>query len=203
MWRAIISSSLVGSTQAATGLAAVLMRGPAGLVGRVVQHHAEPGRGAADALADLGAVLADATGEHQRIEAAQRSGERTQLARDAVDVQIDREPGARLLAGEQRAHVARDARDAEQPGLVVDQLLDGARVHAALVHQVQDDAGVDGAAACAHRQAIDRREAHRARDAAPGQTWRTCWRRCPGAGPRCALWRPAASSCGSRDAMYS
>ena len=55
-----------------------------------------------------------------------------------------------------------EARHAEQPRLLVDQLLDGARVHLELVHQVEHDAGIERAAARAHRQAVDGGEAHRA-----------------------------------------
>jgi hypothetical protein len=59
VWRAIISSSLVGITHAATALPAALMRGPSA-VGRRIERHAEPGGVAADALADRRGVLADA-----------------------------------------------------------------------------------------------------------------------------------------------
>ena len=61
------------------------MRGPAVLVGLGVELHAEPRRVAADALADRGGVLADAAGEDERVEPAERGGERAQLAPDAVD----------------------------------------------------------------------------------------------------------------------
>ena len=54
------------------------------------------------------------------------------------------------------------------PDCVVEQLLDRARVHPALVHQVEHDAGVERPAARAHRQPVERGEAHRARDAPAG-----------------------------------
>ena len=44
VWRAIISSSLVGMTQAAVRLAAVLMRGPPRALAVGVELDAEPGR---------------------------------------------------------------------------------------------------------------------------------------------------------------
>ena len=168
MCRAIISSSLVGITHAAVRLAAVLMRGPCFAFARRVELDAEPGRLPAHPLADRRRVLADAGGEDDRVEAAERRGERAELAADPVDEEVDGELRPRLGRLEQRAHVARHARDAEQAGLAVDQLLDRPRVHPALVHQVQDDAGVDRPAARPHRQAVDRGEAHRARDAAAG-----------------------------------
>ena len=55
-----------------TRLDGVLMRGPPACVGRRVELDAEPGRVAADALADRRGVLADAGREHERVEAAER-----------------------------------------------------------------------------------------------------------------------------------
>src|SRR5438034_8020101 len=49
-----------------------------------VQFQSEPGRVAADTGADGGRVLADAAGEHQRVQSAQGGSQRTQLAADAV-----------------------------------------------------------------------------------------------------------------------
>ena len=77
-----MSSSLVGITHADTRLAGVLMRGPPACVGRGIELHAQPGRVAADALADRRRMLADARGEDQRVDAACRSGERAELAPD-------------------------------------------------------------------------------------------------------------------------
>ena len=60
VWRAIISSSLVGITHAETLLVAVEIRGPSCVVRVAVEIDAEPRRGVADAAADFGRVLADA-----------------------------------------------------------------------------------------------------------------------------------------------
>jgi hypothetical protein len=130
-----------------------------------VELDAEPRGLPAHALADRRRVLADARREDDRVETAERRGQRAQLAADAVDEELDRELRLRLRGLEQHAHVARYPRDAEQPRLAVDELLDLPRAHPALVHQVEDDAGVDRAAARAHRQAVDRGEPHRARHA--------------------------------------
>src|SRR5262245_8238235 len=138
-------------------------------VGVGLERETEPGGVGADPRAQARTVLADAGGEYDRIEATERRGERAELAADAIGVKIDRRLRARRVARFQRAHVARYARHAEQAGLLVDQLLDRARIHAELVDQIQDDAGIEAAAARAHRQAIDRGEAHRARDAAPSR----------------------------------
>src|SRR5512144_2588601 len=102
-----------------------------------VELDAEPRGIAADALAQAPAVLADARGEDDRVEPAERGGERAQLAPDAVDEEVDRRLGRRVAARLERAHVARDAGDAEQARLLVDQLLDRARVHLHLVDEVE------------------------------------------------------------------
>ena len=94
VWRAIISSSLVGITHAATRLAGVLMRGPPRRVGVGIELDAEPRGVAADALAQRRAVLADAGGEHDRVEPAERGRERAELAADPVDEEVDRRLGA-------------------------------------------------------------------------------------------------------------
>ena len=90
VWRAIISSSLVGTTHAATRLSGALMRGPPrafASASSVTPSHAASRhtRSRSDR-----AVLADAGGEHDRVEAAERGGERAQLAPDAIDEQVDR-----------------------------------------------------------------------------------------------------------------
>ena len=80
VWRAIINSSLVGMTHAATRLEALEMRGPCSRVRLRVELDAEPGGLAAHALADCDGALADAGGEDERVEPAERRGERAQLA---------------------------------------------------------------------------------------------------------------------------
>ena len=166
--RAIISSSLVGIDHAETRRPGALMQRAARSVRGGIKLDAQPGRVAAHAFADGGRVLADAAREHERIQPAERGGERAQLAPDAIAIEVDREPGPRIARGQERAHVARNAGHAEQARLVVEQLLDGARVHSALVHEVEQHAGVDRAAARAHRQPVEGGETHRARDARAG-----------------------------------
>ena len=77
--RAIISSSLVGITQAETLLSGVEIRGPLPCIRRFVEFDAEPGRTSADSLADLRRVLSDAGGEHQAVDAAEDGRERADL----------------------------------------------------------------------------------------------------------------------------
>src|SRR5512143_1136266 len=125
-----------------------------GVVGGGVELHAEPLRVAAHPLAQARTVLADAGGEHDRVETPERRGERAQLAADPIDEEIDRGLRRRFRARLERAHVARDAGHAEQPGLLVDQLLDRARVHLELVHQIEHHTRIEIAAARAHRQTV-------------------------------------------------
>ena len=99
--------------------------------------------------------------------AAQRGGQRADLPDDAVDEQVDRLAGRRLRRGAQRAHVGRDAGDAEQARLPVEQVLDAAASSRVLLHQVEQHAGIERAAARAHHQPVDGGEAHRAGDAPP------------------------------------
>ena len=63
-----------------------------------VQLEPEPGGGFDDLRTHGGCVLADAAGEHERVEAAQRRGERAELAPDPVAEQVDGELRARIVA---------------------------------------------------------------------------------------------------------
>ena len=64
--------------------------------------------------ADRSGVLADAAREDESVEPAERRRQRAELAADPVDEQLHRLGGARVGAGEQLAHVAGRAGDAEQ-----------------------------------------------------------------------------------------
>src|SRR5215470_3437830 len=95
----------------------------AGVVRCPIELHPEPPRIPAHALAQRRAVLADSRSEHDRIESTQRRGERTQLAADAIDVEIDCSFCTRLVARKERAHVARYSGNAKKTRLLIDQLL--------------------------------------------------------------------------------
>ena len=111
MCRAIISSSLVGITHAETRAPGVLMRGPPAAFAAGVKLDAEPCRVAANAFADGGRVLADAAGEHDRIQPAKRGGERTELAPNAIAKQIDRELRPRIARGESSVRMSLELPD--------------------------------------------------------------------------------------------
>jgi hypothetical protein len=110
-------------------------------------------------------VFADAAGEDHRIQPAGRCRERAEFAHDAVAEELDRFLGFGLVAGDQRAHVLRDAGDAEQSGFLVEQMRHFLHAEALAVHDVQDQARIDRAAARAHDEAVERREAERRGDA--------------------------------------
>ena len=71
----------------------------------------------------------------------------------------------RIVAGQQGPHVVADAGDTEQSGLVIEQIAHLGRGHPLLLHQVENDARIEIAAAAAHGQAIERRKAHGRRHA--------------------------------------
>jgi hypothetical protein len=134
--RAIISSSLVGMTQTATPLAPVLTRGL--LAALAVASSSIPSQRASRHIRSRRAALflADPGREDNRIQPTERSCERSQLAADSVNVEVDRGFRTGLVAFEQDAHVAGNARHTEQAGLLIDELLDCACVHLELVEKV-------------------------------------------------------------------
>ena len=91
MWRAIISSSSVGTTRRATRLAGVEMQvAPASLA---AGSSSAPSQAQAlgDAGADRGGVLADAGGEDEGVEAAEGGGELAGVEAAAVGEVVDGE----------------------------------------------------------------------------------------------------------------
>lgn len=72
--------------------------GSADRIGGRVQVHAEPARALQNPAPDLGRMFADTRRENQRIEPAERGGERAQFAADAIDKKIDRPCRARIIA---------------------------------------------------------------------------------------------------------
>src|SRR6478736_6200096 len=85
-----------------------------------VELDAEPRRLPAHALADRRGALADAGGEDDGVQAAERGGERAELAPDAIDEEFHRELRAGRFGLEELAHIARNSGNAEEPGLLVD-----------------------------------------------------------------------------------
>jgi hypothetical protein len=76
VWRAIISSSLVGINPHPHADCRRADARPIDFIGGRIELDAEPGGIAADPLADCRCVSADASGEHQRVEPAEGRRER-------------------------------------------------------------------------------------------------------------------------------
>jgi hypothetical protein len=130
---------LVGTTHAVTRLPGALMQGPPRAF--ACASSVTPSHDASRHTRSRNARLfsADPGGEDNRIESAECGGERAKLAPDAIGEQVDRGSRSRLAARLERAHVARNARHAEQSRLLIQELLDCPRIHLELVQQVQDD----------------------------------------------------------------
>ena len=90
-----------------------------------------------------------------------------ELSGDPVHEQVHGQPGAGVARSEQRAHVARGAGHAQQPGVVVEQPLDVRRLESARGQQPKHGSGVERATARAHAQAVEDAEGHGRRDAPP------------------------------------
>ena len=67
-------------------------------------------------------VLADPGGEDEGVEAAEGGGEHPGVQRAAVDEVVDREGGARVVAGQKVAHVVGDAGQALEAGSLVEKV---------------------------------------------------------------------------------
>ena len=115
VWRAIISSSLVGITQAATAASRRADARAAARFAAASSSTPSQRRVAADALADRRRVLADAGGEDERVEPAERRRQRAELAPDAIDEEIDRER-ARAARRSRAARACRSTRRRRRAG---------------------------------------------------------------------------------------
>src|SRR4029450_4537554 len=107
-------------------------------VGCGIQLDAEPCSVFADALAEGDGILADAGGENEGIQPAERGGNRSQLTANAITIKVEGQLRRRFLALKQGAHIAGDARDAKQSRLAIEHLLDGPNVHFTLIQKKKD-----------------------------------------------------------------
>ncbi len=130
-----------------------------------VELDAEPRRRRADSFADLRRVLADACGEDEAVDSAERRRHRRDFLCRAIDEVVECQARGRLAAREQTAHVVADARDADQPGLLVENGLDVFHRQAESLEEIEDDARVECAWPRSHAETVQRREAECAVDA--------------------------------------
>ena len=135
-----------------------------GVVRGRVQSHAEPGQSVANLGADRRRAFSDPRGEHEAIEPAQRACQPRDLESDAIGEEIERLARVWVVAGDQHAHVAADPGDAQQSGTPVEHVLDLVEA-LALPRQIENDAGVERAAARRHDQAVEHAERHGRGDA--------------------------------------
>ena len=84
----------------------------------------EPGKPLCYGLANGWRVLADASGEHEAVDAAHRGRKHPGEQRNAVDEIVERELCARIGTREQIPHVVADAGQPLEPAIVVEQMLD-------------------------------------------------------------------------------
>ena len=127
-----------------------------------VQADAGPCQPFANIGTRLRVVLADTTGEHQCVDAMERRCHRGDLLAHGQREHADRQLGGRWFALDlsQASQVAADPLYSEQAGAVVDQALEGARVHALFARQPGEHARVQVAAARGHHHAAAGGHAH-------------------------------------------
>ena len=162
-----MSSSSVRMTRTLTRPASGEISGAFFALRCLVEFDAEKAESVADPLADERRVFADAAGEHQRVQSAQRRREGADPFLGLVAKQRDRfrRPHVLRFTVEQVTHVGTGLRHAEQPGLVVHHFLKLRRGHALGARQVVDQARIEVAGAGAHHQSRRGREAHAGVDA--------------------------------------
>ncbi len=145
-------------------------------------------------------MLADAAGEHERVEAAERGGHRGDPRAQAVHVDVEREPRRAVgcvAPARRRARRARACRRCRRARAAPS----GARARrrarfaesSLVLQQPQQHARVDAARARRHHEPLERREAHRRVDAsapsaiahsdAPAPRWQLTIRRPRGIAP--------------------
>ena len=132
----------------------------AGCVRRFIEVHTEPYGLLTHSPPNFGGVLTDARGENQCVQPAESGGERPQLSTDPVDKQGDGIGRVRVVTRQQGPHVIANARNAEQPGGMIQQVAYRLRRHTFFLDQVENDARIEVAATAAHWKAIECGEAH-------------------------------------------
>ena len=103
-------------------------------------------------------MLANAGREDETVEPPERGDQRPCLAGDAIGEQVDRFFCMWIFACEKHADVAAYARCAEQAGATIEHVLDIGEA-APLTPKIEDNAGIEAAAAGGHDQPVERAEA--------------------------------------------
>ena len=133
---------------------------------------------------------------------SKRGREHSGMQGHTINKIVERECGARIIAFGKLADVIADAGQALQAALSIKKTLDVSSGHALLGDEVKNDAGIKLAGPRAHRQPVERREAHRTFDAltvgqahidAPLPRWAMITR----------LFATSGATCFNRSATYS
>ena len=93
--------------------------------------------------------------------AAEDGGKRANLLGGPVDEIVDRQTRHWFAPAEQVSHVVADARDPEQPRLLVEHRLDLFGAEPEVLKEIEDDTGVERSGPCSHAEAVEGREAER------------------------------------------
>src|SRR5487761_117664 len=117
----------------------------------------------AGGFSNSGCILANSRRENQSIQTAECGNHGPDAGPETMDEDskgqfcpvIPRVHGLQDLA-----HVARNSRNAEEAGLVIENLIDSACVDSFFSHQVSQNARIDRSRARAHHQSIQRSEPH-------------------------------------------
>ena len=136
---------LVGADHARRNLAAVGANHlRVYLIARRVKFQPDAVEAVANARPERNGVFADAAREDERIEPAQRRGERADPFSGLIRKNRQRLGGARvaLLARQQVAHIGAGFRNAEQAGLHIDHLVELGGGHAFGAGEVREQSGV-------------------------------------------------------------
>ena len=114
-------------------------------------------------LADKLAVLADAAGEHQGVDARECHGDAADFAGEPVGERFEGNLCAHMAFAcglRQGAHVVRKSGEAEQARFLVHELVEAVDVVAVFFADEEEDGRVEAAGAGAHDEALERSEAH-------------------------------------------
>ena len=148
--RAVLADDVAGV------LAVVLVAGVVNLV-------AEQGEVFHHGLADHAAVLADTAGEHERVDARECHGDAADFAGQLVAEGFESDLGAEMAFAcslRQSTHVVAEAREAEQTGFLVDELVEAVDIVTVLLADEEEDCRVEATGAGTHDKAVQRGEAH-------------------------------------------
>ena len=149
-------------TRTATRLAAAEITALIRRVSLGFEFDAQESQPFANPGADRGRMLSDATGEHQRVQSAQRRREGADPFLDLVAKQRHRfsRPHVLRFTVEQVTHVGTGLRHAEQPGLEIDHLVELLGAHVLGARQIPNQPGIEIAGPGAHGHPGGRGETH-------------------------------------------